>query len=454
MNYKGKFMAHRYEQVELFSRAEYKRRLDGVRRVMKEQEVDVALFLECGEEMYDLWLTGQRYLDLIIVPAQDEAVAVAMGELDESLCGVTGSNVTGGATGMAGAVAGGGAAGTAYISARGDTTDSFADDFATDYGRYILQKRPDPACDGVRFIGHAPDRYLASIITTGSPRRIGLVLPVNMNAGLYDEIVKAAPGVEFVDISIPLAQFRAVKSDEEWYAIRQDRNMEIKVLEALPQILRLGRTIGEMQDEVARLFIELGATGVRNGNIHYNGPMDEPANGFFDPASVHHKLQIGDRISALFELPGPGHQCIAFERHYSIGEPSKGYVDAVNNAIDVHNYAVSLMKPDSLSLAQIAVKTRKYANRLGLELYEHLGWNWMHGLGAFFYDQYSLEDYTEDLPLQEGLLLHCHPLIFRYFPEFGPDAKEGIHLVNSYRIGPDGAEDLIGIPKDLIVLYA
>ena len=115
----------------------------------------------------------------------------------------------------------------------------------------------------------------------------------------------------------------------------------------------------------------------------------------------------------------------------------------MENAIKVHNYAVSLMKPNSLSLAQIAVKTRKYANTLGLELRESVGWNWMHGMGAFFYGQYSLEDYTEDLPLQEGIMLHCHPLIYRTFPKLDPNVREGIHLVNTYRIGPGGAEDLV-----------
>ena len=414
MNYKGKPMVGRYEQVELFSKAEYRRRLDGIRRVMKEQEVECALFLEPGEETYDHWLTGRRYLDLIIVPETGEATGVCLGELNEALC---------------------------------DDPDE------TDFGRYILQKKPDTICEGVKIIGHASDRYLAGIIASGNPRRIGLVLPVNMNAFLYDEIVKALPGVEFADISIPVAIFRSVKSEEEMYAVRQSRNIQMKVMEALPQILRLGRTIGEMQWEISNLLTELGTTGVRNGNIHYNGPMDAPLDGPMN-AFGDHKLQIGDRISALFEVPGPGHQVIAFERHYSIGEPSKGYRESVESAIRVHEFAVSQMKPNGISLAQIAVKTRKYANTLGLELRESLGWNWMHGMGAFFYDQYSLEDYTEDLPLQEGIMLHCHPLIYRNFPELGPNVREGIHLVNTYRIGPDGAEDLVGMPKDLIVLYA
>lgn len=414
MNYFGKNMVGRYEQVELFSKAEYARRLAGIRRVMREQQVEVALFLECGEETYDHWLMGRRYLDLMIVPEQGEALGVCLGELNEALCD---------------------------------------DPEETDFGRYILQKRPDPVCDGVTIIGHLPDRALADRIAASRPQRIGLVLPVNLNASLYDEIIRVLPGVEFVDITIPVAIFRSVKSDEEMYAVRQSRNIQMKVMEALPQILRLGRTVGDMQREVSNLLTELGATGVRNGNIHYNGPMDEPLSGPMD-AFGDHKLQYGDRISALFEVPGPGHQCIAFERHYSIGEPSRGYAESVENAIRVHNYAVSLMKPNSLSLAQIAVRTRKYANTLGLELRESVGWNWMHGMGAFFYDQYSLEDYTEDLPLQEGIMLHCHPLIYRSFPNVGPNAREGIHLVNTYRIGPEGAEDLVGMPKDLIVLYA
>ncbi len=414
MNYYGKNMVNRFEQVELFSKAEYKRRMDGIRRVMKEQGVQAALFLECSEETYDHWLMGHRFLDLMLVPETGTAFGVSMGELNEQLC---------------------------------DDPDT------PDFGRYTQQKKPDPVCDGVEILGHVSEKYLADILAAGRPERIGLVLPVNISAALYDAITAVLPNVEFVDISIPVAMFRSVKSEEELYAIRQSRNIQVKVMEALPQILRLGRPIGEMQHEISDLLTQLGATGIRNGNIHYNGPMDEPLSGPPD-AYADHKLEMGDRISCLLEVNGPGHQHIAFERHYSIGEPSEGYAKSVEDAIRAHNYAVSLMKPNSLSLAQIAVKTRKYCNSIGRELFEHLGWNWMHGMGAFFYDQYSLEDFTEDLPLQEGIILHCHPLIYRDYPELGRNVRDSLHLVNTYLIGPDGAEDLVGLPKDLIVLYA
>ena len=105
----------------------------------------------------------------------------------------------------------------------------------------------------MKIIGHPSDRYLAGVIAASRPKRIGLVLPVNMNASLYDEIIRAVPGAEFVDISIPVAMFRSVKSDEEMYAVRQSRNIQMKVMEAIPQILRIGRNMSEIEWEVSHL---------------------------------------------------------------------------------------------------------------------------------------------------------------------------------------------------------
>ena len=76
MDYYGKDMVARYEQVELFSPAEYRRRIAGVREIMKQKNVDTALFLEPAEETYDHWLTGRRFLDYLIVPAQGECFGI------------------------------------------------------------------------------------------------------------------------------------------------------------------------------------------------------------------------------------------------------------------------------------------------------------------------------------------------------------------------------------------
>ena len=57
---------------------------------------------------------------------------------------------------------------------------------------------------------------------------------------------------------------------------RSRRHGLLKVMEALPRILRPGRTVAGIQREAGKLLTGLGATGVRNGSIHYTGPMDAP----------------------------------------------------------------------------------------------------------------------------------------------------------------------------------
>lgn len=413
MDYSGFNIVGRYEQTELFSSSEYERRLKGVRSIMEQKDIDILLFLECAEETYDHWMTGRTPLDYLIVPKDEECLAVLYEEFDE--------------TGL-----------------------PFGE--KADFQRYSLQREPAvPPCDGWKFVNRMPDFLLAERIAAMAPRRIGLVLPDHMNAALYDALVTKIQGVEFVDLTLDIALFKAVKSDEELFAIRQSAYVQRKICEALPQIIRPGTTVGAVSREMNYYISELGSSGCCHAQIHYKGNMDTPAIGvgIFNPEA---KITYGDRMFCMFEGNGPGHQHYAFGRHFVMGEPSKAFARAVEVAIDTHKYAVSLMKPDSLTLAQIAVKTRKYCNKLGYTLMERVGWNWMHSMGAYYYEQYSLEDYSEDTPLRSHILLHCHPVTFRSYPEIDPMIREDQMILNTYFITENGAEDLSGVPLDLVVL--
>lgn len=413
MNYNSKPMVNRYEQVELFSPAEYQRRIAGVRDIMKQRNVDLALFLECAEETYDHWLTGKRFLDYVLIPAEGMCHGILYSELDESTCPI----VSG-----------------------------------VDFGRYILQReKAESPCAGMEFMNRLPDEKLAEMIAAGNPQRIGLILPDHMNAGLYDAITAKLPKVEFVDITLDVALFKAVKSDEEVYAIKQSAYIQRKIFEALPQMIRVGRTTAEINKEISYYLSELGSSGCCHGGMQNKGNMDVPAVGM-GGKSPNAPLQYGDRMFVMFEANGPGHQHYAFGRHFVMGEPSPGYAKAVEVAIQTHSYAVGLMKPNSLTLAQIAVKTRKYCNRLGYTLMERVGWNWMHSMGAYYYEQFSLEDYSEDTPLRSNILLHCHPVTYRSYPEIDPNIREDQMILNTYLITDEGAQDLVGVPLDLIVL--
>lgn len=408
MDYKGSPMLSRFEQVILYSKAEYHRRAELIRRVMKDAGVQVTIFLECAEEAYDEWLTGRRMLEYVIVPEQGEILGVLWNEVREEI----------------------GAIDHAYFS------------------RLIMQK-PSQAPEGVRYINRVSDDRIADILLAAKPERIGVVLPQQMNAGLAAAIQKKMPKAELVDVTIPVALARAPKSEEELYVIQQARDIQVAAYEALPQMVRIGRNVEDIGNELTYLLHSMGASGVVHGGLMCNGQQDVPLQGF--GGLRDHKVEYGDRFFALMEANGPGHHHIAFGRHFVIGDPTPSWQKCVSDAIAIHKYAVSLMQPGNISLAQIAVKTRKFCNRMGYTLRESVGWNWMHSLGGYYYEQFSLEDYTEDIPLRENILLHCHPLIYREFP--GTNCREDLFILNTYQVTAQGAVDLVDVPLDLQVLY-
>ncbi len=46
MNYYGRQMINRFEQVMLYSPAEFRRRIDGITDLMKKRDVETLIFLE------------------------------------------------------------------------------------------------------------------------------------------------------------------------------------------------------------------------------------------------------------------------------------------------------------------------------------------------------------------------------------------------------------------------
>ncbi len=410
MDFSGKTMVNRFEQVELYSPAEYLRRIDVLREVMRKHGVSVLLFCECSEEAYDHWLTGRWFLDMMVVSRDGQVTGILWDEMDESDC--------------------------------------LPASAAADFGRYKLQKPYVPPCDRIRVINRLPAEKLAALIAEENPTRIGLVLPDQITLSLKNALLQQIPRAEWIDVSIPVAMARAVKSPEELCAAEQARDIQAKLYEAYDQIVRVGRRTDDINMEIQYLLHEMGGSGVVNARLLNLGPQDEPA-----PFGGYPERPVawGDRLYTLLESTGPGMHHVAFGRYLSMGEPSLAYAKTIADSIRIHRYAVSLMKPGT-TLKKIADQVQAYAEEMGYPFRRELGWNWMHNMGAFFYAQPSLEDYTEEIPLPENIILHCHPTPYRTFPGFGPEVREETEFLNTYFLTRDGAQDIIRVPFDLRVL--
>ncbi len=405
-------MVNRYERVDVFSPEEYRRRIEGIQAILKEKGLDLAVFLECSEEAYSQWMLGVRFLEYIIVPADGEVTGVLWNELDETGC---------------------------------DEPEE------TDYGRYLIQKPVTPVCEGIRFVNHLSDEAVVSMIARTHPSRIGLTAPLRMTAVFAAAMSDKLPDVETTDISVDVAVFRAVKSPEELEAIRISRDAQVRVFDTLPLLIKEGRTADEVTAEIRYMLACEGASGVLSAALVNDGTTDDNLTEHSELGD--RKIQHGDRLFAIFEACGAGQQHVAFGRHLVLGEPDKAMLKAVSDETKVHRFAASLMKADGeTTLAKIAARTAEYAADLGYTLREEAGWNWMHSMGAFIYEQFSVEDYTENIPLVEGSILHCHPLLYSYRTENGKPVRREVFILNTYRVTRDGPEDLIGLPFEPIIL--
>ncbi len=405
-------MVNRYERVEVFSPEEYRRRIEGIQDILKEKGLDMAVFLECSEETYSQWMLGVRFLEYIIVPAEGEVTGVLWNELDESGC---------------------------------DETEG------TDYGRYFIQKPITPVCDGIHFVNHVSDAAVVLIMASMHPHRVGWIAPKRMTAAFADALEERLPHIKTTDISVDVAVFRAVKSPEELKAIQISRDIQARVFDALPLLIKEGRTADEITSQMRYMLAGEGASGVLSAALVNDGPTDDNLTEHSDLGA--RKIKHGDRLFAIFEACGAGQQHVAFGRHLVLREPDAAMLKAVSDEIAVHKFAASQMKADGVTtLAQIAARTADYAASLGYTLREEQGWNWMHSMGAFIYEQFSVEDYTENVPLAEGCILHCHPLLYSYHTEEGKTTRREVFILNTYRVTREGPEDLINIPFEPVIL--
>ena len=162
MNLYGKIMRDRYEQVECYSPAEYRRRWALCRRIMAENGVDLLLIVDAARESHDTWITGRKFTDTIIIPKYGDILGILQREYDEDCFPVC--------------------------------TD------VTDYRRYTMQRPPFESLDGLRFLNYPGPEGIAKLISAHAPTKIGLVNKRLLSYELKAALGEQLPGIEIIDV--------------------------------------------------------------------------------------------------------------------------------------------------------------------------------------------------------------------------------------------------------------
>lgn len=411
MDFQGRPMLERYEQILFFGAEELERRWSVARQVVREQGQDLLLVLEGSYEGYNHWFLGNREFEAIIVPAQGPVVAVL------------GSSV--------------------------NREETYCKDRPVDWDRYLDRKPVLPIHPQVRYVRDFDPRDFGVKSHGDAPLKIACIHPEVMRQSWYEAIENVYGAFALRDIGLELDAVRVVKGEEEQFLISQVNAMNEKLMSAARQVIRPGRSVKEITDEVQYMAMQLGSGG---HFVHvfcpFCGPQDEPSAGnemgrapF--PGSVLHQ---GDRIFLLIETNGPGGHYSALGRFFVLGKASEELKRYWEMAVKAQKNAARMLRP-GVTVREISDANKKYIEQCGFVTNDQ---NYLHSLGFQYGEQPYLNAPSEHTPLRAGMHYIAHPVIIRSYP--GTDATDGLFVLDTYYVTPEGGVRSNTFPQEIIEL--
>ncbi len=405
-------MINRYERIYALPESELERRWEAIRQVMRAHGLTVTLFFQLEDCGTGWWLLdcSNKLPACVVLPLEDDPVAVYPSR-------------TAGEAGR--------------FNRRPYPGRTVVED--DPYGRIANVNQ----CPSVR-------RYLKA----GQPARIGVFHGEAMTVALRRELLEGAQDAELVDITADIARARSLKSPFDQQLCRASAQMHRVFLEAVPSVVRIGRTEKEVLADLHRLAMDMGSGGEDMClMMHSFTPRGEflPADAYLELPG--RRFEEGDLFSILLETSGPGGMFAANLRYWSFGDVTDEFMERYRIAVGAQDLVQSLLKP-GVSLRQTADQVNDYIRGTG-----HYTDNccYMHSMGYAMGDYPCLTDNSahqrklpeEDEPLRPGTLLLAHP----HVGFAGPTRRDDmVRVIETYLVGEESAERLTTAPRDRVYI--
>ena len=239
MDFTNKAMLERYEQILFCSEEEIQRRWTLAREVMKDKGADALVVLEGSYEGYNHWFMGNRTCECILLKPSGLVIAVIGDKLSDE---------------------------KEYQRIR-----------PVDYNRMVTQK---PVALVHRELCLADSFDARDLLDENgqAPKRIAFIHPECLRYDWYVQMKTVLGEFDMLDMGMALDAVRVIKSEEERFLIRQVNHMNEKLMAAVPSVIRPGRTLKSVTDEMQYLAMRLGSGGHFVHVFCLNcGPQDAPS---------------------------------------------------------------------------------------------------------------------------------------------------------------------------------
>ena len=405
-------MVNRYERIQSVTDAEADRRIAIVREVMKEHDLQLTLFFNLLDSGMAWWLIScsSKIPDCVMVPMEGPVTAI-------------------------------------YYSMTPSPTGGFQSRITPGRTPVIND------LNGKVTLRNCFDTELASRCCQGT-KRIGLVHGEYMDLHTRNALRSVISEYDTVELFQEIERRKCIKSPLEMELCNASAQMHTAVLQAVPGILRRGRTVREVASELHCLAMDLGSTGEDMCLMIH--PMD--ANGETIPTTDDYPgyhFKDGDLVSILLETSGPGGMFTANARYWSFGEPSSEFMKRWEVAVAANDMVGALLKP-GISLKQVAEQVNQFILDQG---YYTDDCCYLHGMAYTMgeapikadHTAGELTNWSEDMPMQVHMQTLAHPHVGFANHEFTP-RDSMVRCIDTYYITPQGSKRATTASRDIYIL--
>ncbi len=273
--------------------------------------------------------------------------------------------------------------------------------------------------DNICIYGANPAAFMAEFIKKKIGTNIGIETK-NINLAFYDDFIKIFEPIRTNNI---VEKLRIIKSETELMAMRTSCRLNHRMMDNLPNLLKIGQTEHHIAWEIEKFFRDNGAQELAFATIAACGknaalPHAEPSEDVLENLIL---IDAGCRVQ---------NYCSDQTRTLWLnGKPPKEFLEMEDAVKTAQKLAITEIKA-GMKCSEAYHLANEHFIKLGVEKYFTHGLG--HGIGLETHEAPSLSP-RSDVILQENMVVTVEPGL--YYPEFG-----GYRFEHMVRITADGAD--------------
>ena len=305
------------------------------------------------------------------------------------------------------------------------------------WGRNVGKVIMKPYCQPFTFSDNMAGEVIAKEIAAKGYRKVGLFCRQCMALAFGDALRAGLPGVEFVDYSAAVDRLSSIKSAEEWELIEKSLRAHEQLMDAVPALIRPGKMEFEVRSQIEKMALDMGCDTI--GNVAVGSAKKGEVCMFIPHFNENRRIELGDTVTAMIEVAGPGGMFCELARTFCLGEPSESLLKLYDIAKGAQTAVAAAAKP-GVTGAELTKIFDDFVTPYGIAPNARFVG---HGQGYDMMESPAICG-GETMALEEDMFFAIHPEL-----TLGNDFAI---CCDNFRITKDGAVRLTRTPQKITVL--